>query len=130
MRDRLIELRLTPNAISLAGFVLNVAAAGLGVGRLFFLAGVAFIVGSIMDKLDGRYSRMSGNGTPFGAFLDSTTPEPRLSSTPHEARLMLMSLPLIETWSPAGSSAKSPPAPSVTVGGLTVVSKTMAAPDE
>ena len=72
MRERLIESRLTPNAISLTGFALNLAAAGLVVGRLFFLAGVAFIVGSIMDTLDGRYSRMSGKGTPFGAFLDST----------------------------------------------------------
>ena len=25
-----------------------------------------------MDTLDGRYSRMSGKGTQFGAFLDST----------------------------------------------------------
>ncbi|MGZ6496850.1 MAG: CDP-alcohol phosphatidyltransferase family protein [Actinomycetota bacterium] len=72
MRDRLIESRLTPNAISLTGFALNVAAAALVVGRMFFLAGIAFIVGSIMDTLDGRYSRMSGKGTPFGAFLDST----------------------------------------------------------
>jgi phosphatidylinositol phosphate synthase len=72
MRERLIESRLTPNAISLTGFVLNLAAAGLVVGRLFFLAGIAFIVGSVMDTLDGRYSRMSGKGTPFGAFLDST----------------------------------------------------------
>jgi CDP-diacylglycerol--glycerol-3-phosphate 3-phosphatidyltransferase len=72
MRERLIESRLTPNAISLTGFVLNVLAAVLVVERLFFLAGVAFIVGSIMDTLDGRYSRMSGKGTPFGAFLDST----------------------------------------------------------
>src|SRR5436305_9204790 len=72
MRNRLIESRLTPNAISLTGFALNLAAAGLVVARLFFLAGVAFIVGSIMDTLDGRYSRMSGKGTVFGAFLDST----------------------------------------------------------
>ena len=72
MRERLIESRLTPNAISLTGFVLNLAAAGLVVDRLFFLAGVAFIVGSMMDTLDGRYSRMSGKGTQFGAFLDST----------------------------------------------------------
>src|ERR1700736_4187025 len=72
MRERLIESRLTPNAISLTGFALNLAAAGLVVGRLFFLAGVAFIAGSVMDTLDGRYSRMSGKGTPFGAFLDST----------------------------------------------------------
>jgi CDP-diacylglycerol--glycerol-3-phosphate 3-phosphatidyltransferase len=71
-RNRLIDSRLTPNAISLTGFVLNLAAAGLVLGRLFFLAGVAFIVGSVMDTLDGRYSRMSGKGTLFGAFLDST----------------------------------------------------------
>ena len=72
VRNRLIESRLTPNAISLTGFALNLAAAGLIVGRMFFLAGLAFIIGSIMDTLDGRYSRMSGKGTPFGAFLDST----------------------------------------------------------
>src|SRR5881227_901376 len=72
MRERLIESRLTPNAISLTGFALNIAAAALVVGRLFFLAGIAFIIGSVMDTLDGRYSRMSGKGTPFGAFLDST----------------------------------------------------------
>ncbi len=72
MRERLIESRLTPNAISLTGFALNLAAAALVVERLFFLAGIAFIVGSAMDTLDGRYSRMSGKGTQFGAFLDST----------------------------------------------------------
>src|ERR1700733_12729209 len=72
VRERLIESRLTPNAISLTGFALNLAAAALVVERLFFLAGVALIVGSVMDTLDGRYSRMSGKGTPFGAFLDST----------------------------------------------------------
>jgi CDP-diacylglycerol---glycerol-3-phosphate 3-phosphatidyltransferase len=72
MRNRLIESRLTPNAISLTGFTLNLAAAALIVDRLFFLAGLAFIVGSIMDTLDGRYSRMSGKGSVFGAFLDST----------------------------------------------------------
>ena len=71
-RDRLIDSRLTPNAISITGFALNLAAAGLVVGRLFILAGLAFIIGSIMDTLDGRYSRMSGKGTLFGAFLDST----------------------------------------------------------
>jgi CDP-diacylglycerol--glycerol-3-phosphate 3-phosphatidyltransferase len=72
MRDRLIESRLTPNTISMTGLVLNLAAAVLVTQRLFFLAGLAFIVGSLMDMLDGRYSRMSGKGTPFGAFLDST----------------------------------------------------------
>jgi CDP-diacylglycerol--glycerol-3-phosphate 3-phosphatidyltransferase len=72
VRNRLIESRLTPNAISLTGFVLNVVAAVLVWERYFFLAGIAFVVGSVCDTLDGRYSRMSGKGTPFGAFLDST----------------------------------------------------------
>ena len=71
-REKLIASRLTPNAISLTGFALNVVAAALVWDGRFVLGGVAFIVGSIMDTLDGRYSRMSGKGTPFGAFLDST----------------------------------------------------------
>src|SRR5690349_24478243 len=71
-RDRLIESRLTPNAISMAGLVGNLIAAVLVTQRLFFLAGVAFVIGSVMDTLDGRYSRMSGKGSLFGAFLDST----------------------------------------------------------
>ena len=71
-RTRLIESRLTPNAISITGFVLNVVAAVLLLEHYFVLSGIAFIVGSLMDMFDGRYSRMSGKGTPFGAFLDST----------------------------------------------------------
>src|SRR4051794_2014981 len=71
-RNRLIESRLTPNAISLTGLALNVVAAVLIWQGWYFLGGIAFIVGSVCDTLDGRYSRMSGKGTAFGAFLDST----------------------------------------------------------
>ncbi len=71
-RSRLIESRLTPNAISLTGLVGNLVAAVLILQELFVLAGVAFVLGSLCDMMDGRYSRMSGKGTPFGAFLDST----------------------------------------------------------
>lgn len=68
----LIDLPLTPNAISLAGLIGNLIAAVLIWQEHFLLAGIAFILGSVMDTLDGRYSRMSGKGTTFGAFLDST----------------------------------------------------------
>jgi CDP-diacylglycerol---glycerol-3-phosphate 3-phosphatidyltransferase len=71
-RNRLIESRLTPNAISLTGLVLNAVGAVLVGFGWYFLGGIAFIVGSVCDTLDGRYSRMSGKGTAFGAFLDST----------------------------------------------------------
>ena len=63
-RNRLIESRLTPNAISLTGFALCVVSAVLilaGAGGS--LGGIAFIVGSVCDTLDGRYSRMSGKGS-------------------------------------------------------------------
>ena len=56
----------------MVGLLGNLVAAALVTQRLFFLAGVAFVLGSVMDTLDGRYSRMSGKGTLFGAFLDST----------------------------------------------------------
>ncbi len=72
MRNRLIESRLTPNAISLTGFLLCVVAAVLVWQEELLLGGIAFVVGSVCDTLDGRYSRMSGKGSPFGAFLDST----------------------------------------------------------
>jgi CDP-diacylglycerol--glycerol-3-phosphate 3-phosphatidyltransferase len=72
VRNRLIESRLTPNAISLTGLVGNLIAAWLVYEERFLLAGIAFVLGSVMDTLDGRYSRMSGKGTAFGAFLDST----------------------------------------------------------
>jgi CDP-diacylglycerol--glycerol-3-phosphate 3-phosphatidyltransferase len=71
-RNRLIESRLTPNAISVTGLIGNLIAAALVLHHDFVLAGVAFILGSLCDMFDGRYSRMSGKGTPFGAFLDST----------------------------------------------------------
>src|SRR4051794_40620027 len=72
MRNRLIESRLTPNAISLTGFALCAVAAVLVSQDHLFWGGLAFVVGSVCDTLDGRYSRMSGKGTSFGAFLDST----------------------------------------------------------
>ena len=72
IRNRLIESRLTPNAISLTGFALCAVAAVLVYKEWWLAGGIAFIVGSVCDTLDGRYSRMSGKGTSFGAFLDST----------------------------------------------------------
>jgi CDP-diacylglycerol--glycerol-3-phosphate 3-phosphatidyltransferase len=71
-RERLIESRLSPNAISLTGLIGNLAAAALITQQLYIAAGIAFVFGSVMDLLDGKYSRMSGKATLFGAFLDSS----------------------------------------------------------
>ena len=41
---------------------------------LFYWLGAAvFVVGSVLDILDGALARAGGKSTPFGAFLDSTT---------------------------------------------------------
>jgi CDP-diacylglycerol--glycerol-3-phosphate 3-phosphatidyltransferase len=71
-RNRLIQSRLTPNAISLTGFALCIVSAVFVLQGWWIAGGIAYIVGSVCDTLDGRYSRMSGKGTAFGAFLDST----------------------------------------------------------
>lgn len=72
LQQWLTDLPITPNAISVTGLLGNVLAAVLVFQEHYVLGGIAFILGSVMDTLDGRYSRMSGKGTTFGAFLDST----------------------------------------------------------
>ena len=75
----LARTRITPNALTAAGVTLCGASAVLVYFEyrhelLFFWLGAAvFVVGSILDILDGALARRSGKGTPFGAFLDSTT---------------------------------------------------------
>jgi phosphatidylinositol phosphate synthase len=75
----LARTRVTPNALTTSGVTLCAIAAVLVYFEyrnelLFFWLGAAvFVVGSILDILDGALARRSGKGTPFGAFLDSTT---------------------------------------------------------
>lgn len=66
------SLGLSPNAVTVLGFLLTVAVAGvLASGRLL-LAGFLLIVTLAFDALDGTLARISGQTTRFGAFLDST----------------------------------------------------------
>jgi CDP-diacylglycerol--glycerol-3-phosphate 3-phosphatidyltransferase len=71
-RNRLIDSRLTPNAISMVGLFGNLLAVVFIFKGWWIPAGLAFVFGSVMDLLDGKYSRMSGKATLFGAFLDSS----------------------------------------------------------
>ena len=76
---RLAQTRVSPNALTALGVSLCAAAAVLVYFEyrneyLFYWAGgTLFVLGSILDILDGALARSSGKGTPFGAFLDSTT---------------------------------------------------------
>jgi CDP-diacylglycerol---glycerol-3-phosphate 3-phosphatidyltransferase len=75
----LTRTRITPNALTAAGVVLCAVASVLVYfeyrGELvFFWAGAAlFVLGSVLDILDGALARAGGKTTPFGAFVDSTT---------------------------------------------------------
>ena len=74
----LARTRVTPNALTATGVTLCAVAAVLVYFEyrnqilFFWLGAVVFVIGSVLDVLDGALARQSGKGTPFGAFLDST----------------------------------------------------------
>jgi CDP-diacylglycerol---glycerol-3-phosphate 3-phosphatidyltransferase len=76
---RLARTGITPNVLTATGVSLCLAAAVLvpfeNHGKLLFywLAAGVFVVGSLLDILDGALARVGGKTTPFGAFIDSTT---------------------------------------------------------
>ena len=71
--------RITPDALTALGISICAAAAVAVYFEYrselaaFWVGAALFIVGSILDILDGALARRSNKATPFGAFLDSTT---------------------------------------------------------
>jgi CDP-diacylglycerol--glycerol-3-phosphate 3-phosphatidyltransferase len=68
---------VTPDALTFSGVGLCIAGSVVVwfeyLTEWLFLAGAAlFVIGSVLDILDGALARRRGTGTPFGAFLDST----------------------------------------------------------
>ncbi len=75
--SQLERASVTPNALTAAGVGLSVAGAVAvyfeDAGFWWYWIGAAlFVVGSVLDILDGALARSRGLGTPFGAFIDST----------------------------------------------------------
>jgi CDP-diacylglycerol--glycerol-3-phosphate 3-phosphatidyltransferase len=74
---RLAKTRVSPNALTTSGFLLCAVAAALipfenrNEFLYYWLAAAFFIVGSILDILDGALARTSDKATPLGEFLDS-----------------------------------------------------------
>jgi CDP-diacylglycerol---glycerol-3-phosphate 3-phosphatidyltransferase len=74
---QLEQTSLTPDALTMSGVALCIAGAAAVffeyAGWGFYWIGAAlFVVGSVLDILDGALARSRGAGSPFGAFLDST----------------------------------------------------------
>ena len=66
------SLGVTPNILSIVGFLLTVGvAAVLSLGHLR-LGGVLVVVAAGFDALDGTLARITERTSRFGAFLDST----------------------------------------------------------
>jgi CDP-diacylglycerol--glycerol-3-phosphate 3-phosphatidyltransferase len=70
--------RISPNALTFIGLVINIAAAflfghanSLNNGRMFFYAGLVIFGGGIFDMVDGRVARRTNKVTVFGSFFDS-----------------------------------------------------------
>jgi CDP-diacylglycerol--glycerol-3-phosphate 3-phosphatidyltransferase len=66
------RLGLTPNALTVIGFVGTCLAAVAAGAQLWLLAGVLVLVFGVFDLFDGTLARATGRATKLGAFLDST----------------------------------------------------------
>ena len=66
------RLGLTPNWLTVIGFLGTCAAAFAAASQAWLLAGVLVIAFGIFDLFDGALARATGTASKFGAFLDST----------------------------------------------------------
>ncbi|MCL6429241.1 MAG: CDP-alcohol phosphatidyltransferase family protein [Anaerolineae bacterium] len=65
------RLGVTPNALTVIGFLLSLVNAWLLASGRLRLAGALILLFSALDAFDGALARVSGQATRFGAFLDS-----------------------------------------------------------
>lgn len=66
------RLGLTPNALTLIGFLGTCVAAVAAAYQWWLAAGVLVLAFGIFDLFDGALARATGRATKLGAFLDST----------------------------------------------------------
>lgn len=66
------RLGLTPNVLTVVGFLGTCVAAAAAAGQAWALAGILVIAFGIFDMFDGALARATGRASRFGAFLDST----------------------------------------------------------
>ena len=65
------RLGLTPNAVTLLGFLVACAAAVLVALGHLRIGALVFLAGGALDLFDGALARLTNKSTPFGAMLDS-----------------------------------------------------------
>jgi phosphatidylglycerophosphate synthase len=65
------RLGLTPDALTLIGFAITVAGAGVIALQRWSLGGVIVLIGGVFDMFDGTLARATGRVSRYGAFMDS-----------------------------------------------------------
>ena len=68
----LSRTRITPNALTVFGFLVTLGAAALILTGNQFTAGFVVLVAGFFDMLDGSLARTTNRVTKFGGILDST----------------------------------------------------------
>jgi CDP-diacylglycerol--glycerol-3-phosphate 3-phosphatidyltransferase len=68
----LSKTRVTPNMLTVMGFLVSIAAAVLIAKEYFLAGGLVVLFAGAFDLLDGPVARVTGRTTKFGGFLDST----------------------------------------------------------
>ena len=63
---------VSPNGLTVIGFLLTAVSALLLAIGWFFTGGLLLIIAAIFDMLDGGLARATGQSTKFGAFFDSS----------------------------------------------------------
>lgn len=76
-----IKVGITPNMITMFGFILNIAAASVFIIAAEYgersnhtvvgIAGLIILIAGLFDMLDGRLARVSGTDSKYGALFDS-----------------------------------------------------------
>ena len=66
------RLGFTPDALTVAGFGIVLAAAVAAAAGEWVLTAIILVFGTLFDGLDGTLARATGKTSDFGAFLDST----------------------------------------------------------
>jgi CDP-diacylglycerol---glycerol-3-phosphate 3-phosphatidyltransferase len=68
----LARTRLSPNAFTVIGLLLNIVVAVIIASGNLVLGGIMALVAGSFDMLDGAVARVTGKITRFGGFFDST----------------------------------------------------------
>jgi CDP-diacylglycerol--glycerol-3-phosphate 3-phosphatidyltransferase len=66
------RIGLTPNGLTVIGFIGTTVAAASAGAQLWLVAGILVLAFGIFDLFDGALARATGTASTFGAFLDST----------------------------------------------------------